>query len=243
VRGQFKDGEVRGFSVAYDQALEGSLDHVVIAMASAAQAFPAGVAAAPPPRRKVEYGTAVVISGDGYALTTRDLVEGCQVITLTGYGPADRVAADGDSGLALLRVYGVGNLKPAAIAAATAPTEATLVGIADPERQGGGHAPSVAAARFTKSDVADRPAIVPVPGLGFAGAPAVDRQGHVLGLADVTTRVVAGPPVASAPHATLIPGSAIKAFLAQHKVAAGATASSSVEGVKGSVARVICWRK
>jgi peptidoglycan hydrolase-like protein with peptidoglycan-binding domain len=104
VRGAFKDGEVRGFTVLYDQALEGTVDPVVIAMSSAFTAFPTGFAAAPPPRRKVEYGTGIVIGAGGHIVTTREVTDACQVITLAGLGPAELVAEDKTASGAAARV-------------------------------------------------------------------------------------------------------------------------------------------
>ncbi len=60
VRGQLKDNEVRGIAILYDQAMEGIMSPVVIAMSNAFQAFPAGAVAGLPPKRKVDYGTAIV---------------------------------------------------------------------------------------------------------------------------------------------------------------------------------------
>ncbi len=93
VRGSARDGEVRGFTIMYDQAMEGTLDSVAVAMSSAFTPFPnATTTVAPPPRRKVEYGTGVVVDGAGAVLTTRDLLDGCQVITLATLGSADKIA-------------------------------------------------------------------------------------------------------------------------------------------------------
>lgn len=244
VRGQFKDGQVRGFSVLYDQAMEVSLDHVVIAMSSTLQAFP-GVTtvAVPPPRRKVEYGSGVFVSAQGHVVTTRDLIDGCQVFNLAGYGPADLLAEDKEAGLALLRIFGVRDLKPIALAENGTAADATLIGIADPERQSGGKSVSTASARLLPPPNGQRAAIDPVPGLGFAGAAAVDRNGRLLGLADVGVQVVAGTPTSTAPQATLVPASAIKAFLAKQEVAPAAPGTGGIEAAKAAVVRVICVRK
>lgn len=246
VRGQFKDGQVRGFSIAYDQAMEGTLDPIVIAMSSAFQAFPAGAMVAappPPPRRKVEYGTGVFVSTAGHAVTTRDLIDGCQTFNLSGYGPADLVAQDKEAGLALLRVYGARDLKPLALADDVGASEVTLIGIADPERQNGGASVSTAPAKLAPAAAGQRAAIEPTPALGFAGAAAVDRSGRLLGVADVSIQVVAGPPPAPAAHATLIPAATVKTFLAAQKVEPATTGVAGAEAAKASVARVICVRK
>ena len=68
VRAEIKDGEVRGMTVLYDQATDTIMDPVVVVMSSAFTPFPgvAGVAQiGPPPKRKVEYGTGIVVSAAG----------------------------------------------------------------------------------------------------------------------------------------------------------------------------------
>src|SRR6202023_492625 len=62
VRGQYRGDEVRTLTILYDQATEGTVEPVVIAMSSAFNPFPTGVG--PPPRKTVEYGTGVVASDD-----------------------------------------------------------------------------------------------------------------------------------------------------------------------------------
>ena len=242
VRAHIKDGEVRGFTLAYDQAMANNVDPVVIGMSSAFAPFPASpaAAAAPPPRRKVEYGTAVIVDAGGHALTTQHLIDGCQTITLAGLGPADIVVRDQETGLALLRLYGARNLTPLALAEAAPPSELTLVGVADPQAQGGGGAVSAIAARLNTANPSV-PTIEPAPTLGFAGAAAIDRAGRLAGLVNATAQVVAGPPTAGA-QAALIPAAAVKKFLAAHNVSAS-DVGSAAEGGKTSVARVICVRK
>ena len=60
VRAFAKDGEVRGLTILYDQAMEGTMDPIVVAMSSAFVPFASYAGrqrAAEVPRRKVEYGT------------------------------------------------------------------------------------------------------------------------------------------------------------------------------------------
>ena len=103
-------------TILYDQATEGTMEPVVIAMSSAFTPFPAGAqAAGPPPRKKVEYGTGIVVSDDGAIVTDRQVVDGCLSIVVAGYGNADRIAEDKDHDLALLRIYGARGLKPLAL--------------------------------------------------------------------------------------------------------------------------------
>ena len=85
-------------TILYDQATEGTMEPVVIAMSSAFNAFPAGAqAAGPPPRKKVEYAPGIVVSADGAIVTDRQAVDGCVSIAVAGYGNADHVAEDKDA--------------------------------------------------------------------------------------------------------------------------------------------------
>jgi peptidoglycan hydrolase-like protein with peptidoglycan-binding domain len=237
VRGAFKDGEVRGFTILYDQALEGTVDPVVIAMSSAFAAFPSGVAG-PPPRRKVEYGTGIVIGAGGHIVTTREVTDACQVITLAGLGPAELVAEDKTAHLALLRVYGSRDLTPLAVGDAVGDAEVTLVGIADPQSQGGGGAVSTAAARLIAQGAARQ--VEPAPVSGFAGAAALARDGRLAGLVDLRPQFIAGPPSGAAQSA-LIPAETIATFLRAHQLAA--SGASGMEKAKAAAVRVICVRK
>ena len=113
VRGQYKGDEVRILTILYDQATEGTVEPVVIAMSSAFNPFPSGAQmAGPPPRKTVEYGTGVVVSDDGAIIADRQITDGCLAIAIAGFGNADRVAEDKDHDLALLRIYGARGLKP-----------------------------------------------------------------------------------------------------------------------------------
>jgi hypothetical protein len=116
VRAEIRDGEVRGMAVLYDQAAETIMDPVVVVMSSAFTPFPgvSGVALVGPiAKRKVEYGTGIVVSTAGHILTDRQLTEGCNVIVVSGYGDAHRQAEDTAADLALLRIYGAPDLVPA----------------------------------------------------------------------------------------------------------------------------------
>ena len=61
LRGQIKGDEVRILTILYDQATEGTMEPVVVAMSSAFNPFPNGPQAGPPPRKSVEYGTGIVV--------------------------------------------------------------------------------------------------------------------------------------------------------------------------------------
>src|SRR5215472_7892994 len=62
LRGTFKGDEVRILTILYDQAMENTVEPVVIAMSSAFNAFPTGPLPGPPPRKTVEYGTGIVVA-------------------------------------------------------------------------------------------------------------------------------------------------------------------------------------
>ena len=138
VRGTFKGDEVRILTILYDQATENTVEPVVIAMSSAFNPFPAGAqAAGPPPRKTVEYGTGIVVSGDGAIIADRQITDGCIAIAIAGHGNADRVAEDKEHDLTLLRIYGARGLKPLNLAGGAAKSGVELTGIADPQNQGG----------------------------------------------------------------------------------------------------------
>src|SRR4030088_23046 len=76
LRGQIKGDKLRILTILYDQATEGTMEPVVVAMSSAFNPFPNGAqAAGPPPRKSVEYGTGVVVSEDGTIVTDRLVVD------------------------------------------------------------------------------------------------------------------------------------------------------------------------
>jgi peptidoglycan hydrolase-like protein with peptidoglycan-binding domain len=237
VRGQLRGSEARILTIFYDQATEGTMEPVVIAMSSAFNPFPAG---GPPQRKTVEYGTGVVVSSDGAIVIDRETVDGCRSIIVANHGNADRVAADDERGLALLRIYGAHGLKPIALGGGEAKGDLELVGIADPQNQGGGAAVSRVKTSVTLSGSGGELALSPAPGLGFSGAVALDANGKFAGLALLKPVVVAGPSnSAPAAQAVLAPAEAIRAFLAANKV----TASGGTPDAKASVVRIICVRK
>jgi peptidoglycan hydrolase-like protein with peptidoglycan-binding domain len=233
LRGQIKGDEVRILTILYDQATEGTMEPVVIAMSSAFNPFPNGPQAGPPPRKTVEYGTGIVASEDGAILTDRLVVDGCLSIVVAGYGNADRTAEDKDRDLALLRIYGARGLKPLALNAGAAKPSVELIGIADPQNQGGG-----AAVSSVKASAAGD-ALTPAPGLGFSGAAAVDADGVFAGVALLKPVVVAGPSTAAPASASLVSADAVREFLKANGVAA----ASGSPDAKASVVRVICVRK
>src|SRR6266403_1041397 len=139
VRGQYRGDEVRILTILYDQATEGTVEPVVIAMSSAFNPFPSGAQiSGPPPRKTVEYGTGIVVSDDGAIIADREVIDGCLAIAIAGYGNADRVAEDKDHGVALLRIYGAHGLKPLTLSNGAAKAGVELTGIADPQSQSAG---------------------------------------------------------------------------------------------------------
>jgi len=242
VRAEFKDGEVRGMTLLYDQATETIMDPVAVVMSSAFTPFPGvtGVVAqlGPAPKRKVEYGTGIVVSAAGHILTDRQVTDGCNVIVVSGYGDADKQAEDKAADLALLRVYGVPDLVPATFSGDVSKVpDLTLIGIADPQAQSGGSAISTMAAKLRGEMVE------PSPQLGFSGGGVLDTQGRFSGMIEFKAPVVAAVGAASVPpQASMVPASAIRAFLDGEKVTPAA-GRAGIEAAMASVVRVICVRK
>jgi peptidoglycan hydrolase-like protein with peptidoglycan-binding domain len=236
LRGEIRGDEVRVLTVLYDQATEGTMEPVVIAMSSAFNPFPnAAQAAGPPPRKSVEYGTGIVVSEDGAVLADRQVVDGCLSIVVAGHGNAERSAEDKEHDLTLLRIYGARGLRPLGLKAGAAKSAVELTGIADPQTQGGG-----AAVSTVKAQAGGDLALTPAPGPGFAGAPALDADGVFAGMVRLKPLLVAGPTVAAtAPLAALISAGAVRDFLRAN----GVTAAGGPSDPKTSVVRVICVRK
>jgi len=232
VRGQGRDRDVRGFTVLYDQAREGTMDPVAVAMSNAFAGFPSQVAGAAP-RRKVEYGTGLVVSPFGDIVTDADLLAGCSTIVVPGLGNAERIAQQDDAALALVRVHGARDLAPIAFGGGSPNGDVTLVGVADPQVQDGGHAVSMARAR-----VANGSAVDPVPAAGFDGAAAIGRDGKLAGMVGLRSPGTAG----TAGGAVVVPAAAIADFLAAQKIASPA-GPGGIEAAKLGVVRVICVRQ
>jgi peptidoglycan hydrolase-like protein with peptidoglycan-binding domain len=241
VRAEVKDLEVRGLTILWDQATEGIMDPVVVVMSSAFAPFPGTgltALAGPPPRRKVDYGTGIVVSAGGHVLADRQVTDGCSVIQVSGYGDANAVADDEAAGLSLLRVFGASDLVPAAIVHEGARTgDLTLVGIADPQSQGGARAVTTVAAKLNGDGF-----LAPPPQLGFAGAAALDGQGRFFGMVALKTPVVATTGAAPPPQASVISVGTIRKFLDAQYVTP-ATGRAGIDAAKAAMVRVICVRK
>ena len=233
VRVQSNGGELRGVTILFDQAIDGVMAPIAAAMANSYQGFPDPNAAPPPGlRRSVEYGTAIVVSGQGHLITSAQITDGCQAIAILGFGHAERIAVDKANEIALLRVYGAQNLLPAALAGDSAVgDDLTLVGVADPLAQaGGGTVTRTSAHRNTQG-------LDPAPKLGFSGAAAIDAQGRFAGMVDLSSTAVAGAGVVG--QATLISTETLRVFLQAQNIAP----VSSHTPIDQSVVRVICVRK
>ena len=239
VRAFAKDNEVRGITILYDQAMEGTMDPVVVAMSNAFVPFGYATAAAQDgtrSRRKVEYATGLVVSSNGHIVTDKQAIDGCQIITIPGLGHAERLAEDKSSEFALIRVYGARDLVPVGLLGPTARGEAVaLVGIADPQTQAGGGAVSTVA---TRGGTAGSHLLEAAP--GFSGAAAIDREGRLVGMAVLKTQVVAGP--AQPLQAAVVPLERMMNFLEANYVAPQ-SAQPGADAARTSVVRVICVRK
>ena len=241
VRGQFKDSEVRILTILYDQATEGTMEPVVIAMSSAFNPFPAGAqAAGPPPRKTVEYGTGIVVSDDGAIVTDRQVgrrlhldrgrrLRQCRP-RRGGQGARPRPAAD-------LRRARLEAARPRHRRGQIRRRPHRHRRSAKPGRRRGGQQRQIAdhAGRQRQRSGAAAGA-----GLGFSGAAALDGDGKFAGIAllkPVRRRRAAGrpPPV----QAVLVHADIVREFLKANGVAANGSSSDA----KAAVVRVICVRK
>lgn len=241
IRGQTRNNEVRVLTILYDQATEGTMIPVTVAMSSTYNPFPGNGAAhlGPPPRKKVEYSTGIIASADGAIVADRQAIDGCMTIAVPGYGNATRVADDETHELALLRIYGASGLKPLAMSGdGAAKSNVRLTGIADPQNQGGRNAVTVVTA--TATPAGSDTTLSPEPTLGFSGAAARDADGRFAGIARLKPAVTAGPAGAPLPsQALLVPAESVRAFLK----AKGVTPASGTSDAKASVLRLVCVRK
>jgi len=238
VRAAVRDGEVRGFSMMYDQMMETIVEPVAVAIAHAFTPFPERSAPLAALAKSVEYGSGLIVSAQGHIVTDRKLADGCQVIIAGSMGNAERLAEDAEDGMVLLRVYGAGKLAPLALAAdAPATRDLTLIGIADPQEQKGGGKISEIQARLVGNSAVELRR--PVPMAGFSGAAALDRQGRVVGMLETRSMVLASIKP-TLPPMRLIASDVIRSFLAKHDVIEAQAQSGDA---KASVVRIICVRK
>src|SRR5205823_2570126 len=144
----------------------------------------------------VDYGTGIIVSTGGHIITDRQVTDGCSVIQVSGHGDANEIEDDQDAGISLLRVFGTNGLVPAAIVHEGArPGDLTLVGIADPQNQGGARNVTTATVKLNGDGLATPPQ------LGFAGAAALDGQGRFFGMVSLKSPVVASTGNVALPQA------------------------------------------
>jgi hypothetical protein len=236
VRGYARDGEIRGFTLLFDQMMETIVAPVAVAMASAFSPFPERSLPFAVTGQSVEYGNGLIVSSRGHIVTDRNLASGCEVIVAAGIGDADRVAEDKETGLALLRVYGPRKLAPVALTAGAASKgDVTLVGIPDPKEQNGGRKLTEIKARLADGNAIELRQ--PAPMAGFSGAAAIDAQGQFLGIMEMRNFVLASNEP-TAPPVRLITSETIGRFLTTHNVLSAPPGSDA----RASVVRIICVR-
>ncbi len=234
VRAQLKNGELRGYTVMFDQAMEGIVAPVTAAMASSFAPFPDSNAPIASLAKPVNYGTGLIVSSDGHVITDRRVAENCNVIAVDGLGNAERIAVDRTNALALLRVYGKRDLA-AATMSETASSEFTLVGIPDPDIQNGGKKRAEVKAQLGDGNAIRLRESVPLG--GFSGAAALDDKGRVIGLMETRNAQLASAE-GSLPPVRLVPAAAISDFVARYNVAV----ATGTGDARAAVVRVICVR-
>jgi hypothetical protein len=238
VRAQIRNGEIRGFTMTFDQMMEGIVAPVMVAMASAFSPFPSRAAPFAALSKSVEYGNGLVVSGKGYIVTDARLTRGCQVLVASGLGDAERIAEDADKGLTLLRVYGPRKLSPLSLPRGAAKAgDITLSGVPDPKDNSGRDRIADIKARLTASSAIDLRE--PVPMAGFTGAAAIDSDGRFIGMTAMGPAVLASIQLA-APPVRLVRADTIRAFLEAHHVAPTTTTAANP---RDAVVRIICVRK
>ncbi len=237
VRGYARDGEIRGFTLLFDQMMETIVAPVTAAMVSAFSPYPERSSPFAAIANSVEYGNGLIVSARGHIITDRKLAAGCQVIVAAGLGDADQVAEDKGNSLALLRVYGPRKLSPLALALdAPKKGDVTLIGIPDPKEQNGAKKLTEIKARLTDGNAIELRQ--PVPMAGFSGAAALGAQGEFLGMTEMRNFVLASTEPA-APPVRLVTAGTIRDFLAAHNIASEPQGGDA----KASVVRIICVRK
>jgi hypothetical protein len=181
----------------------------------------------------------------GHILSDRRLTDGCNVIGVAGYGNAERVAEDAAADLALLRIYGVPDLIPlplplaggGGVPAGAKGADLTLLGISDPQSQGGGNAVSTVASHLNGDT------ILPAPPPGFDGAAAIDTQGRLLGMVELKDGAIASAGAGATPaSATVVPVATLRKFLEAQSVTP-ATGRMGTDAAKAALVRVICVRR
>jgi hypothetical protein len=246
VRAHSRDGEIRGITILYDQAVDGTMDPLVPALAHSFQPFPptSSAPSSTAPRRRVDYGTGLVVSAAGHIVSDLHVTDGCESLMIPQLGRAERIAQSKEHQLSLLRVYGAEELVPLALLSEpSSGADLTLVGVADPQSQGGGSAISAVQVRLINiaSIRGTETMLSQAPPAGFSGAAAIDIYGRFYGMVVMPTMQVASTAQA-APRATIIPAETIRNFMEANYVAP-ASGQLGWDNAKASVVRIICVRK
>ncbi len=239
VRAQMRNGEVRGFTMMFDQAMEGIVAPVMVAMASAFSPFPQRSAPFAALAKSVDYGNGLIVSAQGHIVTNARLVQGCQVIVANGLGDAERIVDDKDKGLALLRIYGPRQLSPLALPrhAPAAKGDVSIAGMPDPKEDDGRAKLIEIKAKLNNGNALELRDSVPMA--GFSGAAAIDASGRFVGLTEMRNAVLASIQP-SVPPVRLVRSDTIRAFLDAHKVAQPPASNADP---RTAVVRIICVRK
>jgi S1-C subfamily serine protease len=239
VRVYLKDNEARGITILFDQAMETIMLPLVDIITSSY--LPFGDPATASTSRRVSYGSGIVVSRAGDVVTERQFTDDCQGIIVAGLGRADRIAEDPASDLALIRVNGARNLK--AVPLSSDPPKSidlTLLGISEPEAQAGSRNVTAAPARLRGVE-GSRVLLDAQPVRGYVGGAAIDGEGRLAGMIDISPAAVAGP-AANGGQTLLVPTASIRKFLESAGVVP-LTGRSDIEAAKNAVVRVICVRK
>lgn len=190
---------LRGFSIGYDKALSGTVDKLVIAIASSFEPFPTGplqaspvVAAAPPARAtgwlvpQLRYGVALAVA-ERVAVTASAVVEGCKSVQVGDRGA--KLRGSPESGLVLLDVAGgpAFAVQPLRGEAPSDRESLTLVAYdEDGYRRAGpalhGVSRIAVALPGQAVHVGSHAAVLAPLQPGHAGSPAFDRQGRLVGI-------------------------------------------------------------
>ncbi|HEY5795728.1 MAG TPA: serine protease [Bosea sp. (in: a-proteobacteria)] len=186
---------LRGFSIGYDKALSGTIDKLVIAIATSFEPFPTGplpaatavasAASAPaagpaattvPVRVTERYGVGLA-AADRVAVTAAAAIEGCRSLRVSGRAAKLRGSPEG--GLALLDVEGAAAFAVPGLRAEAPGERENLVLVAFGEDNG-----KRAAVALPGQGVRIGAGIAVFAPLqpGQAGAPVFDRQGRPVGL-------------------------------------------------------------
>jgi hypothetical protein len=237
VRAYAREGEIRGFTLLFDQMMETIVAPVTVAMVSAFSPFPERSSPFAALAKSVEYGNGLVVSASGHIVTDLNLVSRCQVIVAADLGNADQVVEDTNNGLALLRVYGARKLAPLTLVSdPSRKDDVTLVGFPDPKEQNDARKLTEIKARLSGANAIELRR--PVPMAGFSGAAALDTQGKFLGMMQMRNFVVASLDPAI-PPVRLITAETIRGFLAAHKI----VSTPQGDDARAAVVRLICVRQ